>query len=67
MKPDLNSGKPDLRLTAIRDPEQTTPASQLPLPENKTKKAKNRKHRTAATTKKLGGQIRNGGEDDETT
>lgn len=40
MKPDLNSGKPDLRLTAIRDPEQTTPASQLPLPENKTKKRK---------------------------
>jgi hypothetical protein len=40
MKPDLNSGKPDLRLTAIRDPEQTTPASQLPFPENKTKKRK---------------------------
>jgi len=43
MKLDLNSGKPDLRLTAIRDPEQTTPASQLPFPENKTKKTKKKR------------------------
>jgi len=45
MKLDLNSEKPDLRLTAIRDPEQTTPASQLPLLENKPKKKRKRKEK----------------------